>query len=219
MSTDQDAYLSDRTAALALQDRFVKEAQVDVVGRVMTILRKVTGLQVRMASEGERQYFDGNLRVVDNNVSIHADFAPHVCYEMILLVPSLLAESHWCVQDCQGWEIGCISAQLTWNTLLAAVPGGETIIYDRQWEGRTDDAAFRKPAPSYAYSPTGLQGRIFKVMLPVEGDVTFFNSRNFHEVRPCDRTVDGPSQVRRLTMSSFVGLLEGQSGRKLVLWS
>ena len=78
---------------------------------------------------------------------------------------------------------------------------------------------FRKPLPSYAYSPTGLQGNLFKVMPPVEGDVTFFNSRNFHEVKPCDRTVDGPKDVIRLTMSSFVGLLEGKAGKELILWS
>lgn len=123
------------------------------------------------------------------------------------------------VQDCQGWEIGRVSAQLSWNILLAAVPGGETVIYDRQWQGKADDDVFRKPPPSYTYSPTGLQGRVFKVMLPIEGDVTFFNSRNFHEVRPCDRTVDRPGKVKRLTMSSFVGLLEGEKGKELVLWS
>ena len=52
---------------------------MDVVGRVMTVLNKVTGLPVRMTSEGDRQYFAGNLRVVDNNISINADFAPKVC--------------------------------------------------------------------------------------------------------------------------------------------
>ena len=61
----------------------------------MNILRQATGLQVRMASEGERQYFAGILRVVDNTVSIHADFAPHVCHQIIVLVPFLLEESHW----------------------------------------------------------------------------------------------------------------------------
>ncbi len=56
-------------------------------------------------------------------------------------------------------------------------------------------------------------------MAPIERDFTFFNSRNFHEVKPCDRTVDGPKEVVRLTMSSFVGLLEGGEGKELILWS
>ena len=219
--SDKDAYLSNRTAALALQERFIKEAHVDVVGRVMTVLNKASDLPVRMAQEGDRKYFAGNLRVVDNTVSIHADFAPHVRNPTHLANICLLATISLIskVQDCQGWEIGRVSAQISWNILLAAVPGGETIIYDRQWQGKADDEVFRKPPPSYAYSPTGLQGRVFKVMLPIEGDVTFFNSRNYHEVKPCDRTVDGPNKVVRLTMSSFVGLLEGEKGKELVLWS
>ena len=44
----------------------------------MNVLEKVTGLRVRMAQEGARKYFAGLLRVVDNTVQIHADFAPHV---------------------------------------------------------------------------------------------------------------------------------------------
>jgi hypothetical protein len=66
---------------------------------------------------------------------------------------------------------------LTWNVLLRQVPGGDTIIYDRQWQGQTDDEAFRKAFPRYAYEPAGVQGFIFKAMAPVEGDLTFFNSR------------------------------------------
>ena len=122
-------------------------------------------------------------------------------------------------QDCAGWEIGSVTSQITWNILLATVPGGETIVYDRPWDGAIDDSRFRKAPPSYAYSPLALQGRVFKVLKQVEGDVTFFNSRNFHEVKPCDRTVDGPEVILRLTMSSFVGLLERDGRRELILWS
>lgn len=80
-------------------------------------------------------------------------------------------------QDGPEWEIGRIIAQLTWNVLLKQVPGGDTIIYDRQWQGAADDIVFRKRFPSYAYSPSGLEGRIFKVMPAVEGDLTLFNPR------------------------------------------
>ena len=71
-------YLSDRTSALALQERFINETRVDVVGRLMDVLEKATGLPVRIAQESERKYFAGLLRFVDNTVQIHADFAPHV---------------------------------------------------------------------------------------------------------------------------------------------
>lgn len=80
-------------------------------------------------------------------------------------------------QDGPEWEIGRISTQLTWNILLNQIPGGDTIIYDRPWQGKPDDVAFRKKKPSYAYSPLMAQGRIFKVMQPIETDLTLFNSR------------------------------------------
>lgn len=48
---------SDRTSAVALQDRFINEARVNVVGRVTNVLEKATGLPVRMAQEGERKHF------------------------------------------------------------------------------------------------------------------------------------------------------------------
>ena len=76
--SDKDAYLSDRTTALTLQERFIKEGHVDVLGRVMTVLNKASGHPVRMAQEDEGAYFAGNLRIVDNTANTHADFAPHV---------------------------------------------------------------------------------------------------------------------------------------------
>lgn len=205
---------------MELQNSFIGKANIDVVGRVMSVLRHTTGLPVRLAREDEREYFAGLLRVVDNTVQIHADFAPNVCLLSKSppkeLNPPLTIPAK---KDCAGWEIGRISAQITWNILLSAVPGGETIVYDRPWRGASDDAVFRKALPSYAYSPMGLQGRVFKVVKPIVGDLTLFNSRNFHEVKPCDRTVDGPQDILRLTMSSFVGLLEGEEGTELIFWS
>ena len=84
---------SDRTSAVALQDRFINEARVDVVGRVMNVLEKATGLPVRMAQEGERKYFAGLLRVVDNTVQIHADFAPHVRPRLSLETPLFVSKT------------------------------------------------------------------------------------------------------------------------------
>ena len=142
--------------ARSLQERLKREANVDIVGRVCSILQEKTGLPVRMAKEGDREYFAGLVRVVDNTIQIHADYGPF---------------------QGPGWEIGEITGQLTWNILFKQVKGGDTIIYDRQWQGKTDDERFRKPLPSYAYSPAGMQGQIFKVMPPIEGHLTFFNPR------------------------------------------
>jgi hypothetical protein len=56
----------------------------------------------------------------------------------------------------------------------------------------------------------------FKVLVPVQGDLTIFNSRNFHEVKQLDR----PQEESRLTVSSFAGYLNSKTnGPALILWS
>ncbi|EKG14423.1 hypothetical protein MPH_08412 [Macrophomina phaseolina MS6] len=197
---DKATYFSKVPAALTLQERFKSEANIDVMARVAKILQQASGLPVRLACEGEKEYFAGLLRVVDEGIQIHADYAPY---------------------DAPGWEIGRISAQLTWNILLKQVPGGDTIIYDRAWQGQADDVVFKKTVPRYAYSPTGVEGRIFKCLKAVEGDLTLFNPRNFHEVKVPDRARGQQSPSLRYTMSSFVGLLHNSTlgMPELLLWS
>ena len=70
-----------------------------------------------------------------------------------------------------------IAAQVTWNILLNKVPGGDTLIYDRQWQAPDDDVAWRKPFPRDSYFPQMLEGHPFKAMKAVPGDLTFFNPR------------------------------------------
>ncbi|KAI1387348.1 uncharacterized protein F4822DRAFT_430102 [Hypoxylon trugodes] len=197
---DKETYLSGVERASSLQKRFREEANVDVVGRVAAALQKATGLETRVALEDGRPYFAGMLRVVSNYIQIHSDYGPF---------------------DGPDWEIGGVVGQLSWNVLLRQVHGGDTIIYDRQWNGAADNAEFRKKFPSYAFQPLTVQGRIPKALAAIEGDLTFFNSRNFHEVKPCDMRHDTPEDTIRYTMSSFVGLLPASNGKPpcLVLWS
>lgn len=76
---DKEGYFDGVTAANSLQERFKREAGIDVLARVAKALREVTGLPVRIAKEDEREYFAGLLRVVgDNTVQIHPDYAPYV---------------------------------------------------------------------------------------------------------------------------------------------
>ncbi|KAE9963087.1 hypothetical protein BLS_009702 [Venturia inaequalis] len=197
---DKESYFQKIESSMELQNRFKSEAGIDIVSRVAAMLHEKSGLRVRIAREGTRDYFAGLLRAVDNAIQIHPDYAPY---------------------DGPDWEIGRISAQLTWNILLKQVPGGDTIIYDRQWQGRADDVVFRKKFPRYAYDPVGLQGNVFKCLMAKQGDLTLFNPRNFHEVKPCDRSLSEPGDVTRFTMSSFVGLLGSETGGdpELILWS
>ncbi|KAI0014518.1 hypothetical protein F4780DRAFT_767864 [Xylariomycetidae sp. FL0641] len=199
-SHDMDKYLSLVEPARALQKRFIHEAGVDVIGRVRDLIHDVTGLPVRLAREGDREYFAGILRVVEGNfIAPHADYGPF---------------------SDQQYEIGKVVGQVTWNILLENVPGGETLVHDRPWQGKPDDEMFQKERPQYAYRPHIYDGTITKVISPVEGDLTLFNSRNFHEVLRVDEWYGKTTRDMRCTISCFIGLLpEDAGGPCLVLWS
>ncbi|PVI05771.1 hypothetical protein DM02DRAFT_684176 [Periconia macrospinosa] len=194
-------YFENTPAAYALQNRWRDEAGINVLQRVASKLQEATGIKVMVANEENgKEYYAGILRAVDAGMHVHADFAPY---------------------EAAGWFISQSVAQLTWNILLNKVPGGDTLIYDRQWRAPEDDIAWRKEFPKDSYNPQMLEGHIFKAMKPVQGDLTFFNPRNFHEVKACDTSKDHPTPAVRFTVSSFVGYLPAQGGEseKLILWS
>jgi hypothetical protein len=192
---DKDGYFKQVADARQLQARFTKETGIDVVSRVAKLVAEVSGLPVRIAQEGDRKYFAGLLRMINSSALIHADFAPY---------------------DGPAWEIGRIESQITWNILLSRVEGGESIIYDRAWRGEPDNKTFKKAPPSYGYTPLMVENHPFKVLQPMLGDLTFFNSRNFHEVKLIDR----PDAETRFTMSSFMGYLDSDAGGPtIIMWS
>ncbi|PHH61408.1 hypothetical protein CDD81_379 [Ophiocordyceps australis] len=198
---DMDKYFEKVEPAKDLQKRFIAEAGVDIIDRVISLLQKISDVPVRLAKEGDKEYFAGILRVVENNyIAPHADFGPYDDLER---------------------EIGKVVGQVTWNILLKDVPGGETLVHDRQWQGKSDDDKWRKTAPKYAYSPFVYEGRIIKVLPQAEGELTFFNSRNFHEVRNLDEWHGKTEEHKRYTISCFVGKLpeNAPGGPALILWS
>lgn len=76
--TEKHSYLDRVSTAKVLQEQFIREAGVDVLARVSKVLTEVTGLPVRVAMEGGRDYFAGMLRAMDHGVQIHADYGPYV---------------------------------------------------------------------------------------------------------------------------------------------
>ncbi|KAK3056836.1 hypothetical protein LTR09_002629 [Extremus antarcticus] len=152
---DKGSYFSSVREAQSLQDRFRTEAGIDVLGRVCQKLREICAVPVRIAREGDIEYFAGLLRLVNRAAKLHADYGPF---------------------DAPGWEIGQISAQLTWNILLKDVDGGECIVHHRPWQGVTDDS-FKNPPPDYGYSRHIVADRQSKSMKYKVGDLHLFNSR------------------------------------------
>jgi hypothetical protein len=155
----------------------------ELIGRVQAAIRRA-GTAVDIATEGTDQYFAGLVRHIDVAL-LHLDFAP---------------------LDGPTWSIGKISRQLTWNIYLQpGDSGGDCQVYNRQW--RPEDEQTRVPG-SYGYDPK-LVADVQSVRLrPNLGELTLFNSRNFHEVHA--------SAGRRITLSSFAGLIQPD---RLVLWS
>lgn len=75
---DKKAYFEGIEEANSLQDRIKSETNIDIVGRVAAALQEITGLETRIALEGDKKYFCGLLRVVDNYIQIHPDFGQYV---------------------------------------------------------------------------------------------------------------------------------------------
>ncbi|KAI1802051.1 hypothetical protein F4811DRAFT_531399 [Daldinia bambusicola] len=198
--SDQNQYLHDVQQARSLQARWKEEADIDILDRVATKIQEITNIMTRVAHEGDREYFAGIVRAADAGIAVHADWAPY---------------------ETPAWSVGSLVGQLTWNILLNPVPGGETIIYDRQWNAPDDDLAWRKTIRADTYHKKMLEGRPFKVMMAVPGDLTFFNPRNFHEVLACDTSNKHPIAPIRFTVSSFIGYIpsNGSEPDTLVLWS
>ncbi|KAL4877900.1 hypothetical protein BJY04DRAFT_121749 [Aspergillus karnatakaensis] len=205
---DKETYFASVPSALTLQNRFKTEANIDIIARVASYLSSVTNTPVRLARETipsadgsgteQKSYFAGLLRLINSSALIHADYGPF---------------------DAPGWEIGSITAQLSWNILLREVEGGECVIYRRFWQGKSDDERFRQPAPGYGYRRESVDGVECQVVKPERGELTLFNSRNFHEVRAVD-----VARGERYTVSSFIGVLpvkreDGGDGVEIILWS
>lgn len=112
----------------------------------------------------------------------------------------------------QGWDIGQVQQQLTFNLYLREPEvGGECLIFNRVWE-LADDATLDEvqPLSSYGYPPTVVEGVRSRCVRAQRGDIVLFNTRNFHQVAPSS----GP--VTRLSLTTFFGRLKSD---EVVFWS
>lgn len=179
---DKEGYFSSISNAYSLQVRWKDELGIDIIERIMQTLREASGMKVRLAREGEGDYFAGVVRAIDTGIQIHADYAPFVSPFLVGTLHIYCAGGHLLhllirQKEGNGWEIGRIVAQMSWNILLNPVPGGDTVIFDRQWQAPQDDLSWRKDFPKYAYDPRMVDGHCIKVVKPTPGDLYWFNPR------------------------------------------
>jgi hypothetical protein len=71
-------YFRKKADAISLQKRFLLELNIDIISRIRETLQQATTLPVRIATEGDREYFVGLLRFINSSALIHADYAPYV---------------------------------------------------------------------------------------------------------------------------------------------
>jgi hypothetical protein len=186
----KNEYFTQARHADAMRRQLFAESG-DFVPEVITFFKDAWcgDAQIAMEEDTHQAYFAGLIRVLPKQLLLHYDWAP---------------------VDGPNWAICHIAAQLTWNVFLqTGSSGGATIVYKRPWPDESDERY--AVAGSYGFDSAAVKGADFVKLPPRVGDLVIFNSRNFHEV---EETLDGTD---RITVSSFVGLLESQN--KLVFWS
>lgn len=179
-------YFRVASAANAVRKEIFPVGQ-DPVELVMQSLPTLRQGSVAIAKEnGSMQYFAGLVRLIEDGALLHCDWAPH---------------------DAPDWSIGQVTGQIAWNIYYSvAARGGETSIYRQPW---TPEIELYADSYSYGYSYQAVRGCYRHDLVPEQGDLLLFNSRNIHSV--------GSSQEgSRISASSFIGRTpDGE----LVLWS
>lgn len=162
--------------------------QPDLLYEVVNNVRKAWGPDVGIAmEEGSQQYFAGLIRVIDRAL-LHLD---------------------WAKLDGSEWKIGQVSGQIAWNIYLQmGEEGGATNVYCQQWQ---EHHQLLKNPHNYDYDRSIVQDCEMVKILPKQGELVLFNSRNFHEVESTS------GDVERITISSFIGQINNSA--KLVFWS
>ena len=145
---------------------------------------------------GNRQYYSGVFRKINNGTPPHCDWCPY----------DVPAE--------ENWVISRITCQAVFNLYLTPVTGGSTTIHDVQW---TEDALRYRDPESYGYARALVDDRAHCRFDVEVGQLCIFNSRNMHEVAPIEN-----SNAPRIALASFMGLLPSEvTGGKprLIFWS
>jgi hypothetical protein len=125
------------------------------------------------------------------------------------VIDHLLPHADFAPYDAADWSISAADSQLTWNIYLGCSPtGGAARVYRRPW---TDDDDQHRDPGNYSHSAEIVAGCESVELEPRVGDLTLFNSRNFHEV-----DASGDHDLR-VTLSSFIGRLRHPD--RLIFWS
>lgn len=151
------------------------------------------GFDAKVATEPEladARYFTGLIRAMGAKSTLHFDYAP---------------------KQLEGWSVADAEEQFG-LVLYLQMPteGGELNIYDRPWS--PEDEVYnndRVEKGTFGFTEGFLGGTPYTSLLPSEGDLVVFKTRNFHQVDEIK------SDISRLGLTTFVS----QQGGTLSLWS
>jgi L-gamma-glutamyl-L-propargylglycine hydroxylase len=179
----QDEYWAHAEAATTARSKLLDGN--DPLDFAISWLGQAWGGEVRAAKSGGMEMFAGMIREINAGARIHFD--------------ELAREFSGAIDELP-------ISQLAFNCHLATpAAGGEAVVYRRRWQ--PSDEAHRD---GYGYAQSLVAGQPQAAVAAGTGDVTMFDSRNYHEVRP------NAGAGRRVTLSFFVGI----SGRgHLLIWS
>ncbi|KAI1186302.1 hypothetical protein F5B17DRAFT_431697 [Nemania serpens] len=204
-TNEKEQYFQDAEQWQSLHAGLEEKTGVNAWEKVVNRLREILpDFDIVRASEGPgKTYFSGIFRALNDATHVHCDWSP---YDSLT----------------EDWIINQVTYQIVFNLYLAPVKGGNTFVHDVQWS--EECLKFRDPA-SYGYHREVTHGRGKSIVVPHQGDLCFFNSRNMHEVEKVEVSPSpelGLPYRPRLTLSSFLGLLpkEKTGGRPcLIMWS
>lgn len=175
------------------RNNIVKSCGFDPLGLIFELFKNQE-MQIKIMTEREYcDYYVGLFRFFDPGAFayIHFDYAPY---------------------DGKGWAIEKINQQISFNLYLKLPKtGGELVVYNKQWEKeKYNKYRLHESIASYGYSEEMVKDVEYMEYAPRKGDLLFFNSRNFHEVRKGDDF--------RLSMSSFIGRKDDDE-KELYMWN
>lgn len=184
----------DATPAAEKARDAIFEGTMSPINKILKFFSR--GFDTKVATEpelAEARYFAGLIRAMGAKSTLHFDYAP---------------------RQLPGWSVADAEEQFG-LVLYLQMPeeGGELNIYDRPWtpedEIHNND---RVEKGTFGFTEGFLGDTRYASVLPAEGDLVVFKTRNFHQVGDI---IMSESDKPRLGLTTFMS----QQGSRLSLWS
>ena len=179
-----EEYFSKAKKTNDLYGKFCLDIGFDPTLKVRNYLKDQLKRDVSIAQQDDQLYTHTIVRELKSSALLHADYAR--------FVPPY-------------WSISNMISQYAWNIYLTDPEhGGECVVYNKLWQQEDDKYIM---SDTYGYDPNVVTGKDFTEIKIKPGQLLFFNSRNFHEVKA--------SSDLRLSMGGHIGLNENN---EILMW-